>query len=88
MKRTLYFSCLCVALLSVQTVSAQGLFKKLKDKVSQKINPKTDNSSNSNNDDASNAKPVNKVGAGLTNTPPPDVKAEMADAESAHTAKK
>jgi hypothetical protein len=89
MKRTLYFSCLFVAVISVHTVSAQGLFKKLKDKVSEKINPKTDNSSsNNNNSDASTGKPVNKVGGGLTNTPAPDVKSEMADAEAAHTAKK
>jgi hypothetical protein len=89
MKRTLYLPCVFVALISVNTVSAQGLFKKLKDKVTEKINPKKDNSgTNTNNDDASNGKPVNKVGGGLTNTPPPDVKAEMADAESAHTAKK
>jgi len=87
MKRAIYFSCLCVMVMSVHTVSAQGFLKKLKDKVSEKINPKTDNSSSNNNNDASNGKPINKVGGGLTNTPPPDVKAEMADAESAHAAK-
>lgn len=87
MKRTIYFSLVFVAVISVHTVSAQSLFKKLKDKVAEKINPKTDSNSNNSSNDASNGKPVNKVGGGLTNTPPPDVLAEMADAESAHTAK-
>jgi len=75
--------------MSVHTVCAQGFFNKLKQKVSDKISgssdKKTDNSNNNN--DNSSGKPVNKGGGGLSNTAPPDVNAEMADAQSAHAAK-
>jgi len=89
MKRILFFSCFLIGALFVHTASAQSLLKKLKNKVSDAVNSsvdkKTDNSSTTT---SSSGKPVNKGGGGLSNTPPPDVKAEMADAESAHAAKK
>jgi hypothetical protein len=49
-------------------------------------NPGNDNSGN-NNSSSSSGKPVNKGGGGLKNTEPPDVKAQMAEAETAHAAK-
>ena len=90
MKRTLYFSCFLIGVMFVHTASAQSLLKKLKNKVSDAVSntvdKKTDN--NSTTSSSSSGKPVNKGGGGLSNTPPPDVKAQMADAESAHAAKK
>ena len=45
----------------------------------------TGESGNSNT--GSSGKPSNKGGGGLSNTAPPDVKAQMAEAETAHAAK-
>lgn len=44
-------------------------------------------SGNGNNQSTSSGKPTNKGGGGLTNTEPPDVKAQMAEAETAHQSK-
>ena len=98
MKKLAYFICLMVGLGLSGTVSAQGLLKKIKDKVVNKTIDKevekktgttpesqTGNDNNSNN--SSSGKPTNKGGGGLTNTEPPDVKAQMAEAETAHGAK-
>ncbi len=72
--------------------SEAQLLKKLKDKVNNAINPNssssssTNNSSNSSSSDNSSGTPQNKKGGGLTNTPPADVQAEIANAEKAQTA--
>lgn len=88
MKQALFLLCFFMAVVAGHPASSQGLFKKLKDKVNNAVNntpdKKTDNSSNT----SSSGKPTNKGGGGLSNTPPPDVAAEMTDAESAHAAKK
>ena len=65
-------------MLADTTVHAQ-LLKKLKDKVAQKVLGTTpvDSSSSSNSNSSagssSSGSPVNKGGAGLKSTPPPDV---------------
>ena len=98
MKKNLYFICLIATLGLSSTVSAQ-VFKKLKDKVNQTVDKKVDKeidkktsteptqTGNENVSDNSNGKPSNKGGGGLTNTEPPDVKLQMAEAETAHGAK-
>ena len=94
MKRVLYLLCFLVIAAGVNRASAQSFFKKLKDKANQTVNnvidKKTGTSSGndqSNSGNGSNGKPANKGGGGLSNTAPPDVKAQMADAETAHAAK-
>ena len=79
---------LCVCSLSY-SAHAQ-LLKKLKDKVNNAMTDKTsqtttqDNqTTNSNNNSGS---PVNKTGGGLTNTTPPDVNQQIADAEKSQAA--
>ncbi len=85
---------LSALLLSVGAV-AQNPLKKLKGKINEAVDkamgnevqkqtglPTGDNSGNTGSD----GKPVNKGGAGLTNTEPPDVKAQMAEAATAHKA--
>ncbi len=77
--------------------TAHGQFlKKLKDKAAQVTNKVVDkkvdeavgigdnSSSSSASGNAASGKPRNKGGAGLTNTPPPDVKQQMTDAEAAY----
>lgn len=80
-------------------VQAQ-LLKKLKDKVNQAtdkvVGKKVDSTVNANTggtmgeggegSTSSNGKPSNKGGAGLKNTPPPDVLQQIKDAEDAHNA--
>lgn len=94
MKRILYFICFLIAAMATNNASSQGLFKKLKDKVNKTVDnavdkkigvPPADESGNSNS--GSRGKPSNKGGGGLSNTTPPDVKAQIAEAESAHAAK-
>ncbi len=74
----------------------QGMLKKLKDKANQVVDKAADRAlgnevekrtgipaeggTNANG----SGKPVNRGGAGLTNTEPPDVKAQMAEAQTAH----
>jgi hypothetical protein len=77
------------------------LMKKLKDKVTDATNKALNNTvgrdsdspGNSNNTgsqpgNTSSGKPSNKGGAGLTNTPPPDVLQQMNDAEAANKSSK
>lgn len=83
------------------TAHSQGFLKKIKDKVNKSVDRALGNevekktgiptdgegSSNNNNSSSSSGKPSNKGGGGLSNTEPPDVKAQMAEAETAHGAK-
>jgi hypothetical protein len=65
------------------------LLKKIKEKVNNTVNgtnTTTDTTSNTTTNTDASAKPVNKGGAGLKNTPPPDVKQQMEEAEQAHAA--
>jgi hypothetical protein len=67
------------------------LLKKLKDKVNKALstnNDSTQNSQTSNDNTTSGGKPTNKGGAGLKNTPPPDVNQQMADAEQSYASNK
>ena len=68
------------------------LLKKLKDKVNNAVNGSNSNSTqttqNSNNTttNSSSGSPANTKGGGLTNTTPPDVTQQMADAEKSQAA--
>jgi len=103
MKKVLFPFFFLFAIVLTNEASSQGFLKKLKDKVNKEVNkavgneveqkagvtPANDPSSanNNNNNNSNSGKPSNKGGGGLSNTAPPDVKAQMADAESAHAAK-
>lgn len=99
MKKFMCFVCLVAALALSNAVPAQGFLKKIKDKVINKtidkeVEKKTgvpsessESGNNNNSNSSSSGKPANKGGGGLTNTEPPDVKAQMAEAETAHGAK-
>jgi len=98
MKKFLCLVCLVAALALSNAVPAQGLLKKIKDKVVNKtidkevekktgVPSESSESGNNNSNSSSSGKPTNKGGGGLTNTEPPDVKAQMAEAETAHGAK-
>jgi len=96
MKKFIYLICLMAGLALSNTAPAQGFLKKIKDKVINKtidkeVEKKTGVPSESptGNDNTSNntGKPTNKGGGGLTNTEPPDVKTQMAEAETAHGVK-
>lgn len=99
MKKSAYLICLLAGLALSSAVPAQGLLKKLKDKVNKavdktvdkKVEEKTgipsESSSGDNSSPNSSGRPTNKGGGGLTNTEPPDVKAQMTEAETAHGAK-
>ena len=100
MKKCLYLVCLAAGLMLSATADAQGLLKKVKDKVNKAVDKSVDKevekktgipgeSSETGNDNSNNnsGKPSNKGGGGLTNTEPPDVKAQMTEAETAHGAK-
>jgi hypothetical protein len=77
----------------INTVSAQGFLKKLKDKVVKTVEKPeektttTDNTTQSGTNKTNTGSPSNKGGGGLSNTEPPDVSAQITDAESAHAAK-
>ncbi len=67
------------------------LLKKLKDKVNNAVNTNStsntsDQSSQSGNNTNSTGKPSNTKGGGLTNTTPPDVNQQIADAEKSQAA--
>ncbi len=68
------------------------LLKKIKDKVNSTVNKSTGNNTSSNNDqnandnNSSNGKPTNTKGGGLTNTTPPDVNQQIADATKSQAA--
>ncbi|MFC0773916.1 hypothetical protein [Terrimonas alba] len=99
MKKSAYLLCLVAGLALSPAVPAQGLLKKLKDKVNKAVDKSvdkevekktglpSDSPSNDNSNNNSSGKPTNKGGGGLTNTEPPDVKAQMTEAETAHGAK-
>nr|MCU0388639.1 hypothetical protein [Chitinophagaceae bacterium] len=85
---------LLALLLSGNTAEAQ--LKKLKERLNQAVDkaignevekktglPTGDNGGGSSSNGGGGS-PVNKTGAGLTNTEPPDVKAQMAEAKTAH----
>ncbi len=95
MKRVLYVLCFLITVTITNNASAQGFLKKLKDKVNKTVDNAVDKKTgvtpagdSGNGNSVSSGKPANKGGGGLSNTAPPDVKAQMADAESAHAAKK
>jgi hypothetical protein len=89
MKRAMYFLCFLIAVMITNNASSQGFLKKLKDKVNNTVNNSVDKKTGAttDNNSGSSGKPSNKGGGGLSNTAPPDVKAQMAEAESAHAAK-
>jgi hypothetical protein len=98
MKKFFYLFALAATFGFTNTVYSQGFLKKVKDKVNKTISGEAEkkaglpadqetNNSNSNSSSASSGKPTNKGGGGLSNTEPPDVKLQMTDAETAHTAK-
>lgn len=94
MKRVLYFLCFLSAAIVTNNASSQGFLKKLKDKVSKTVDNAVENrpglpprGESGNSNSRLGGKPSNKGGGGLSNTTPPDVKAQMAEAESAHAAK-
>jgi len=98
MKKLLIFAGLLGLVSITPTVFGQGMLKKLKDKANQVVDKAADKALGNEvekrtgipaDDGTSNSgsgKPVNKGGAGLTNTEPPDVKAQMTEAEKAHKA--
>jgi hypothetical protein len=79
----------CVTLIFALHIQNEGqgqFLKKLKEKVNQITN--NNNSSNSQNNSSNtssqnNNGPVNKTGAGITNTPPPDIPLNMDNAQKA-----
>jgi len=94
MKKVLYTLCFLSALMISDTAAAQGFLKKLKDKVNKTVDNAVDkkagippDNSSGNNRSNSPGSPTNKGGGGLSNTAPPDVKAQIAEAETAHAAK-
>ncbi|MEO6454804.1 MAG: hypothetical protein ABIN97_12060 [Ginsengibacter sp.] len=98
MKTFLYFISLAVALTVPNISYSQGFLKKIKDKVNKAVEKTatkevekeagiTPDQQTDNNSSNSSGKPSNKGGGGLSNTEPPDVKAQMAEAETAHGAK-
>ena len=92
MKRVLYPLCFLFTVIVPHHADAQGFLRKIKDKVNQTVNNAIDkktgtSSGNEPGNTNNNGKPSNKGGGGLSNTTPPDVKAQMTEAESAHAAK-
>jgi len=98
MKKSAYLICLIMVLALSNSAPAQGILKKIKDKVNKTVDKSVDKEvekktgvpsdpSQTGNDNSSTGKPTNKGGGGLTNTEPPDVKAQMTEAETAHGAK-
>lgn len=88
MKRVLCFLCFVIAAMVTNNASSQSLFKKLKDKVINKtVDNTVDKKTGNDQGNGNSGKPTNKGGGGLSNTAPPDVKTQMAEAETAHAAK-
>ncbi len=91
MYRLKQLTILLACILAMNAGQAQ-LLKKLKDKVNGALNGNTSNSSSTNGADNTSSgttpsgTPQNKKGGGLTNTTPPDVKEQIADAEKAQSA--
>jgi hypothetical protein len=76
-KILIYASALGLAVCCQLRADAQ-LLKKLKDKVNSVVNPSSSNTAKTNS--STTGGPVNKTGAGLTNTPPPDIPTNMDNA--------
>jgi hypothetical protein len=94
MKRFLCFLCFLIAAMVTNNASSQSFLKKLKDKVNKTVDNAVDKKTgvtpageSGNSNSGSGDRPTNKGGGGLSNTTPPDVKAQMAEAETAHAAK-
>jgi len=101
MKKCLYLVCMAAGLMLWSKGDAQGLLKKVKDKVNKAVDKSLDKKveektgipsdesggNSSGNSNSNSGGPTNKGGGGLTNTEPPDVKAQMAEAETAHGAR-
>lgn len=93
MKKLLIFTLLWGFVPFTSPVFGQGMMKKLKDKVNQAVDKTLNNEVQKqtgipaeSGTESTGGKPVNKGGAGLTNTEPPDVKAQMTEADKAHKA--
>lgn len=88
LKKVTLLSVLCIVCLSYN--SRAQFLKKLKEKVNNavKVNPSntTNGSPATSNSNSSSGTPVNKSGGGLTNTTPPDVNQQIADAEKSQAA--
>jgi hypothetical protein len=91
MKKPALLMLLLCGVIAYKPCGAQ-LLKKIKDKVSQTTNKalgKNDSAQAAQTSGTStNGKPVNKGGAGLKNTPPPDVNQQITDAEQSYQANK
>ena len=83
---------LVLAACFINTGAHSQFLKKLKDKVNSAVNKNTSNNSgtnsdqNANSNNSSSGKPSNTKGGGLTNTAPPDVNQQIADATQAQAA--
>lgn len=78
-----------VCILSFNFNSHAQLLKKLKDKVNNAVNSNSSNNSNQSSQSQnsnSSGSPTNTKGGGLTNTTPPDVNQQIADAEKSQAA--
>jgi hypothetical protein len=89
LKKITLLCMLCIFCLGYN--SHAQLLKKLKDKVNNAVgnnnNSQTNQDSQSNsNSNTNSGTPTNKTGGGLTNTTPPDVNQQVADAEKSHAA--
>ena len=85
--------CLPIAVLCVVSLHYNGhtqFLKKLKEKVNNavgnKVSNTVDQSTQTSGTTSNSGNPTNKMGGGLTNTTPPDVNQQMADAEKSHAA--
>ena len=83
---------LILAACVINTDAHSQFLKKLKEKVNSAVNKNTSNNSstgndqNANSNNSSSGKPSNTKGGGLTNTTPPDVNQQIADATTAQAA--
>ncbi|WP_153800826.1 hypothetical protein [Foetidibacter luteolus] len=101
MKKILLLTLFCsIGTLLHHEAQAQGFLKKLKDKANKAVDkaldkkveektgiPSDDSTDNTNPSSPSSrkGKPTNRTGEGLKNSTPPDVQAQITDAEKAHT---
>ena len=88
LKKCLPIVVLC--LVSLHYNSHAQFLKKLKEKVNNvvgnKVSNTVDQSTQTSGTTSNSGNPTNKMGGGLTNTTPPDVNQQMADAEKSHAA--